>query len=327
MPNNTNTKPNLTKPLVTEPKQTYPAAQSASALGPLAYLEGTWTNQNIHGTKKGGPGSPYSYNVMPMPQYDPSSPTGYILKNFSYYEEVTFTNIHGNAPNRGGSGTQVANTLFYEQRVYFGEGPNKDALVHAENGSLLYLTDREQYKGPYGDDFGGGIGTITLDNTTAPTQPFNIVKQISVPQGNSILAAGYYQKGTGEPLVEAVSALPSGVNTDQYLRENVGNLNPEFTMNPNLPLNLALNVKNPSSYLRLDVDTKLSGHPVSNIAFEQKHAKVTDYKATYWLEAFDGSNDFTQLQYTQTIFMQLNIPGVGPVIFPHITSNTLTKLA
>ncbi|MGZ8157861.1 MAG: hypothetical protein ACXWT4_03540, partial [Methylobacter sp.] len=147
---NSNTQPNLTIPLINEPAQTSPGTPS-TALGPLEYLIGTWTNQSLSGSMKGDPQTPYSYNVMPLPQVDPSSPTGYILKNFAYYEELTFSAIHGNAPNRGGTGTQVANTLFYEQRVYFAEGPNKDALVHAENGSLLFLTDQKQALGPYGN--------------------------------------------------------------------------------------------------------------------------------------------------------------------------------
>lgn len=138
----------------------------------------------------GGTETPYSYNVMPLPQVDPSSQEGYILKNFSYYEELIFSAIHGTAPNRSGSGTQVANTLFYEQRVYFADGPNKDALVHAENGSWLYLTDRKQFVGPY------GTAADPEQNSVPPTQPYNIIKQMSVPHGNSVLAAGTYKDGT-----------------------------------------------------------------------------------------------------------------------------------
>ena len=108
--------PNLTEPLINEPAQANRPAPT-TALGPLEQLVGTWTNQDIHGTGKGGQSSPYSYNLMVLPQVDPSSPTGYILKNFAYYEELTFSAIHGTAPNRGGMGTQVANTMFYEQRV------------------------------------------------------------------------------------------------------------------------------------------------------------------------------------------------------------------
>jgi hypothetical protein len=127
------TPPVFDRALIHEPYQSYPPLD-LSGLGPLEGLVGTWTNQNLPGTDKGDPDNPYSYNLIALPQVDPTSPTGYILKNFKYFEEITFSPIAGNAPNRGGTGTQVCNTLFYEQRVYFADGPAKNSLVHAENG-------------------------------------------------------------------------------------------------------------------------------------------------------------------------------------------------
>ena len=321
----TNTAPNLTQPLVIDPAQTSPGTPTTS-LGPLEQLVGTWTNQDIHGGKTGGTESPYSYNLMPLPQVDPTSPSGYILKNFSLYEEITFSAIHGDAPNRGGSGTQVANTLFYAQRVYFAEGPNKDALVHAENGSWLFLSDRVQYLGPYGaGESTTETGTTPLQNTMPPTQEFNIVKQISVPHGNSILAPGSYDQISGTPTIPAPSPiLPVGVNTDQYGVESVGNPSIGNTANPNQPLTTAIGATPATKYIQFNVDSNNGGGKVTNIGFEQDHAEVTRYFATYWLEAFGGSSNYTQLQYTQTILMNLNIAG-KVVSFPHITTNTLTK--
>lgn len=330
---NTNTLPNTAIPLISEPAQTYPAAPTAVLLGPLQYLVGTWTNQNLAGTGKGDPNAPYSYNVMPLPQIDPSSSTGYILKNFSYYEELTFSSIHGNAPNRGGSGTQVANTLFYEQRVYFAEGPNKDALVHAENGSLLFLTDQPQALGPYGNGDLPGLGNQIIQNNMVPTQPFNIVKQVSVPHGNSILAPGNYVQATnGVPQIPVVSTLPtspvSPINTAQYtVTDPVTNPNPTYTLNPNQALADALAVNQPTSYIRLDVGTQNGGGGVNNIGFEQHYAQVSLYDCTYWIEALNNSQNFTQLQYSQTITLQIPIADKGVVSFPHITTNTLTKVA
>jgi hypothetical protein len=321
----TPTPPDLNNPLVREPGQVMPPAPT-SALGPLEQLVGTWTNQNIHGSEQGGPGAPFSYCLMPLPQ-KPLEAGGdsYILKNFSYYEELTFSAIHGTAPNRGGNGTQVANTLFYEQRVYFADGPAKDTLVHAENGSLLFLTDRKQLLGPYGDGDGPAVGQQTLPKSGVPKQRFNIVKQMSVPHGNSILATGSYSDHQGSPHIGTPAKIfPSGVNTDQYMKQSVGNLNPEFTADPNLPLENALQHNAPSSFILLHVDSKNGKHPVTNIGFEQEHAKVTRYFITYWLEAFGGSQDFTQLQYSQTILMNFRIGG-KVINFPHLTTNTLTR--
>ena len=80
----TTSMPDLSKPLINEPAQASPGLPTSS-LGPLEHLVGTWTNQNLPNQNSGNTSSPYSYNVMALPQMDPSAtPTGYILKNFSY---------------------------------------------------------------------------------------------------------------------------------------------------------------------------------------------------------------------------------------------------
>ncbi|MDJ0629886.1 MAG: heme-binding protein [Rhodobacter sp.] len=309
------TPPTFPATLINEPAQANPPAPT-TALGPIEALVGTWTNKDL-ANGKGGQASPYSYNVMPLPQVDASSPQGYILKNFSYYEEITFSPIHGTAPNRGGTGTQVANTLFYEQRVYFAEGPDKDKLVHAENGSWLFLSDRKQHVGPY--------GATDEPNSTPPTQPFDLVKQISVPHGNSILAGGSAGTASGAPTIPAADILPSGVDTSPYTTQSVGNPNLALTANPNQALTDALGAAPVQSYMTLQVDSAHAGYEVTNIPFEEKHANVTRYYATYWLESLNSSGDFTQLQYSQTMLMTLMING-QPVSFPHVTANTLTKI-
>ncbi|WP_247749633.1 heme-binding protein [Pseudoalteromonas viridis] len=319
------TPPDLSKPLLIDPAQDNPPAPTTE-LGPLQHLIGTWTNQPLGNSGMGGTDKPFSYCLMPLPQE-----ASYILKNFAYYEELTFSAIHGTAPNRGGLGTQVANTLFYEQRVYFADGPAKDQLVHAENGSLLFLSDQKQLLGPYGNGEKPGLGTETVPNSVPPTQAYNFIKQMSVPHGNSILASGHFQSGTGVPTIPMLSksdvlpmGLPHDVSTDQYSTKSVGNLNPDFTLNPNQPLTNALEVSPPKKFILLEVDTAHSGIPVTNIGFEQQHANVSRYAISYWLESLDGTDNFTQLQYSQNITMEIPIQGQS-VTFPHITTNTLVK--
>lgn len=308
--------PNLNQPLLHEPAQ-WPS--NSLHLGPLQYLVGTWTNQNLPNSTQGDKKSPYSYCVMSLPQGDT-----YILKNFSYYEEVTFSAINGTAPNRGGLGTQVANTLFYEQRVFFAEGPTINELVHAENGSWLYLTGEKQKIGPYND--GGDV-----PGSEAPTSKYNIVKQVSVPHGNSILAPGHFSLKEGKPEIPALTpeeVYPKGVDTKPYETKSVGNPNVEFTANPNKPLIDALPSINPLYYLEFTVDSENGEHPVTNMGFEQQHARVTHYKATYWLEQHSPQHPLL-LQYTQTIYMEIPITVNGEqkkIIFPHFTTNTLTKM-
>ncbi|MDG0024968.1 heme-binding protein [Trinickia sp. Y13] len=319
------TVPDLSTPLVTEPPQSTPGVPTES-LGPLAYLIGTWTNQPLGSSGKGGTDSPFSYNVMPLPQADPSAPPGYILKNFSYYEELTFTAIHGPVLNRNGNGAQVAYTLFYEQRVYFAEGPKKDALVHAENGSMLLLGDQNQPLGPYGNGFLHGVGNQTVLGSIVPNQSFNVAKQLSVPHGNSILALGSYTTGSGAPVIPPATVLPSAdIDPFPYTWKNEPtNPQPSYTANPNQALTDALAIRAPTNFIALTVSSANGSGAVSNIGFEQKYSNVTRYDFTCWLESFDGGSSFPQLQYSQTITLLLQIKN-GLVSFPHVTTNTLTK--
>ncbi len=325
--------PQLTRPLINEPAQANPPA-SITVTGPLQYLLGTWTNQNLGQTMAGGPENPYSYNLMVLPQVDAQSPHGYILKSMPYYEEITFTAVHGSAANRGGLGTQVSYAILYEQRVYISAGPAKDMLVHFENGIWGYLDDQQQALGPYGNGNDPGLGTQVVPNSVPPTQQFNLFKQISVPHGNSVLACGSFTSQSGAPTIgPPPQVLPVGINTDAYDTLSVGNLNPDRALNPNWPLSQALAVPNPAptQFIQFDVDSQNGGGAVTNIGFEQQHCEVKRYYATYWLEALGGSQNYTQLQYSQTIMMQIPITLPGSlqptnIVFPHITTNTLTKV-
>ncbi|TXT39722.1 MAG: hypothetical protein FD135_1964, partial [Comamonadaceae bacterium] len=119
--------PDITSPLVRAPVQ----AVDFNILGHLKWLVGTWNSP------KGAAAT--GFNVMPLPQQN--APGGFVLKNFPYYEEITFAPIAGGAPNRGGTFTQNTSVLFYEQRVYVANNPApapaaqlQDTLIHAENG-------------------------------------------------------------------------------------------------------------------------------------------------------------------------------------------------
>lgn len=314
--------------LINEPE--LPDAATRAALGPIEHLIGTWKNVPLPGTSRGGPDAPYSYNVMPLPQDNPASPAGYILKNFSYFEEISFSPIAGTAPNRSGSGTQVAHTLFYEQRVYFAEGPAQNSLVHAENGSWLYLTSKDQLLGPYGDGQGDMTGNESFGSPPPPA-PAPVIKQMSVPHGNSILAAGSFDQGSGMPdIPTGNSTLPSGVDTAAYLQQSVGNPQPDLTQHPNQVLQQAVAALNPQHWISLSVSSNEAQHNISNIPFEQTYADVTEYWTTIWLletgAATPGASPYSHLLYTQTMLMDMQIHG-QKISFPHVTANVLTRTA
>lgn len=322
--------PDLSQPLINEPKQDCPTVQ-LDAVGALQYLVGTWTNQDL-ANGQGGPDNPYSYNLMVLPEH--GSPEGFILKNMQYYEEITFSPIHGNAANRGGMGVQVGNPLFYEQRIYISPASGtyiegqvhamvSNTLVHAENGAWLVMTSSDQFVGPY------GAAPNTVPNSTPPTGYPTLVKQIAVPHGNSVLALGEApadQPQSGSPSIPDLTGtvVPSGINPAPYDTQDAGNPSPAFALNPNQPIMEALNVAPVANYIMFQVDSNnSSGGAVTNIGFEQQHADVVQYSATYWLERLEGSDNYNQLQYTQTIVLKIPINGQD-VLFPHVTSNTLT---
>lgn len=302
------------------------------------HLIGTWTNQDFPGTSVGGTDNPLSYNVMPLPQTTPqpgqANYSGFILKNFTYWETITFNGMNAtsspvNAPNRGGTYLQNCYALFYDQKVFFAEGPGIGTIVHEENGSWLSLVTAQQGIGPYNKS--------GLEPGPVVPQPadITIAKQISVPHGNSVLALGSYQQASGAPVIADAASIfptPDGLNTSPYTEtldqsDNYQNPQPNFTLNTNLPLQQAVAAIEPNNYIHMNVTTKQlkSGKgQVTNIPFEQRRAKVTDYTADYWLLSTDEGNTFKYLAYTQHIILELAI-GKAKYSFPHNTSNTVTK--
>ena len=321
--------PSFAKSIITEPAQSNPGPH-VTQLGPLSHLFGTWTNQNLGSSGNGGTATPFSYNIMPLPSY--SAASKYILKNFKYYEEITFSPINGAAPNRGGDYTQTANVIFYEQRIYFATGPDKDKLVHAENGSWLFLVTGPQAQEPY-----GSTPTVPHPGAIPVQSPLtNIAKQISVPHGNSILAQGGIRGYPNNPVINGPVKIPpynqailpdNGVDLTPYSTKDVGNPFPDLNKNPTQPLQDGAAANPCKQYIQWHVDTenKNAKGSVTNIPFEKQKANVIDYNATYWLQAITEGGPFTQLAYAQTILMDIPIEGKGIVKFPHITCNTLTK--
>lgn len=318
-------------------------------------LMGTWTNMSFPGSDQGGVDNPLSYNIMPLPQTSPTPAgstdfPGYILKNFTYYETIRFNsnvNTAGEialsvlAPNRGSTYQQDSFAMFYSQQVHFAEGPSATApsdptseksVVHVENGAWLSLTTVPQPIGPY------GMGGTETGPVIPQPSDITIAKQISVPHGNSVLALGSVDAAaSGAPVIpDAASPLPtpSGLSTTSYTEtldnmDDYQNPQPNYTSNCSLPLQQAVEIIAPNSYIHWKVTTAplTSGQgSVTNIPFEDRRASVTAYSAEYWLLSTDGGNTYNYLSYTQTITIALTIGGVK-YEFPHITANTLTKVA
>ncbi|WP_337966404.1 heme-binding protein [uncultured Flavobacterium sp.] len=298
--------PDITTPILTTTNQ--PTVIGTSNLGLLNNFIGTWNSPT--GANATG------YNVMPLPQAD--VPSGYITKNFPYFEEISFSAIAGGAPNREGRYTQTSGVLFYEQRVYIannadpnGQQPIENTLIHAENGSWLYHAIQPQLEGPYGPNT---VPDNTIIPTQDPTTQYN--KQISVPHGVSILmVGGPVVTGTGNPIFPTAdrTQLPftdqSIIDPSTYLTQQLDSLNAN-----------GITVTNYSS---ITVSTTNHGGGVNNINFENSFGKVISMETTWYVETL--SNGTVQLQYIQNIVLQFLINGV-PTEFLHIDANTLQKV-
>lgn len=277
-------------------------------LGPLASFIGTWVSNRSTG-----------YNVMPIPEA--TAPNGFILKNFYYFEEITFSAIEGKVANRGGTYEQDAYTLFYEQRVFFSDGEEINKLVHAENGTWLHLIKGQQLM--------GAVGQFPIASPPAPcpipsqNPKTAIVKQVSVPHGNSILAMGGVKTINGAPKIPIVSALPENA-PESYKKAYGADVPTNPNVNPNIVLECAL--KNSPQVIRthiFDVDSDNNGG-IQNIPFMQTHTNVKRFTNALWLEELVTGE--LQMQYSQNILLEFPQTDGGSIVFPHIVANTLRKL-
>lgn len=282
-------------------------------LGPLAGLIGTWVSQRYNG-----------YNVMPLPQA--TAPNGFILKNQFYYEVITFSALQGKVTNRGGIDEQDTYTLFYEQRVFFSDGLQANTLVHAENGAWLNLIKAPQGQGPL--DLPPNIPTPPAPHPIPPQDPAQqIVKQVSVPHGNSILAMGTQEVFEGPPEIPDVNTLPIGA-PPTYAVPYGTDIPSNPNINPNIVLKDALAVLGSQGVHvlrthKLNVDSNNHG-AVSNAPFISEHISVTQFTHTLWLEEL--SDGRLQLQYSQNISLKFPQVDGSFYLFPHITANTLSKV-
>jgi hypothetical protein len=341
-------------------------------------LIGTWTND----PKLEREHKPLSFNVMPLPQVTsqpgrPAGPTygGFILKNFTFTETIRFNGsimkndppehidrqalaIVASAPNRGGSYTQAAHAVFYDQLVHFAEGPRKGHVIHVENGAWLHFGSEAQQVGPYGPN--------TFPGQILAQPPYiTIAKQISVPHGNSVLALGSVDLNDrdkfkddltgnkvntifpGPPVIPDAFVpypVPAETATQPYVdpyalvltSPEFENPNPHWTLNPNFPLQKAIEIIKPKCHIHWRVTTEpLLGDrgSVTNVPFEERKSKVTAYWADYWLLSQDEKT-FDYLAYTQTIIMEMEVliedingdKVFRRFVFPHVTSNTVKKV-
>lgn len=284
---------------------------------------------------------------------------------FNNCDPMTTLAIGAEAPNRGGLISQNCRAIFYEQQVKFAEGPAGPAnpkgaqVVHVENGAWLWLPIYVQQDGPFPPN---PDAQKVQDDLQQPSD-VAIAKQIAIPHGNSVLALGSFdtiaERGgegvcrsnpriPGSPVIpDAASPYPTPAipvlngppppkgNLNAYKnyttkKDTVAdfqNPHPHLTQCPNAPLQHAVELIKPESFMHWKVTTlplqNGTGH-VTNIPFEERRSNVTAYTAEYWMLFKEKAK---YLAYSQTIQMVLSIAQNGKqvkYVFPHVTCNTVT---
>ena len=220
-------------------------------------------------------------------------------------ESLSFSAIGGVVPNRGSlQGDIGIFGLTYLQRV-------NDAVTHE------------------GIHIEPGIW-LNVPATTEPPAPASIVRQSTIPHGDSLLAQGQGLNVAGGPHILPISSAPTGPGLktklpgylDPYSHSNLPpNIKQSYVANPNQMLQDAIAGQNIVNTVVLQVASIPVGGIV-NIPFVNANANATKLSATFWIETVqrpDGTQ-FLQLQYTQTVILNfLNID------WPHISVATLIR--
>jgi len=142
---------------------------------------------------------------------------------------------------------------------------------------------------------------------------------VSVPHGNDVLAVG---ASTG-PYPGQPKSFPKADHTVLPYSEPSRDVpDPNAMLQQQLD-SLAANGVTVVSTTEITVDTKNEGGAMTDIEFERRHATVTRFASTFYIEEL--SNSKTQLQYSQSMWMDLVI-GDTTKKFVHIDANTLVRV-
>jgi hypothetical protein len=175
-------------------------------------------------------------------------------------------------------------------------------------------------------------------NVKNPNGGFDIARLSNIPHGNSVLLLGHSskQKNPGNNFFPVASTIPVRIDdkpihalgyTDPITRQ------PQFPgifsqEDPNTFLKAALGnqVITEMTTLIMKSNNKDAGGGILNIPFIGTNVDATAMDAIFWIETIKGKSKL-QLQYTQTINLVFPPAGTAdPVMWPHITVNTLTKV-
>ena len=275
-----------------------------AGLGPVKSLVGKWV----------GTGNGWNIIAVPTTPKDAKSPvspgtnknailgSGFQLEVQKLNETINIASFsEDEAPNKGGeAGQQNSFGVEYDLTVTEVGG----GKLHFENGMWLNLVD-----------------------PTGTTNPNPIVRQASIPHGNSVLMMGTATQSDGPPTIQPIDPTPINIKTGQ--KETGAYLDPYNAMkdrftdifgpdfNPNQTLADAISKQDIVKTETFVVSTANNGG-ITNIPFGN-NAKATSWETVVWIEHL--KNGSVQMQYTQTIIIEF-----FGIKWPHIDVNTLVKM-
>lgn len=253
---------------------------------------------NLAGTWVGN-----GFNLIALPNKQHNADFRLLLN--STKEVLQFDTMGGVVPNRGSAQGDIdIYGMTYLQRV---NDTVTNEGIHIEPGIWL-----------------------SVPATTAPNDPPTIVRQSTIPHGDSLLAQGSGSVVAGGPHIAPVSSRPTGPG---IAKKPPGYLDPysDPTLPPGMSrayvpnMNQALVDAIANQKIVSTTVLQVSSSPVGgivNIPFITVNANATRMEAIFWIETVqraDGSQ-FVQLQYTQTVI--LNFLDID---WPHISVATLIK--
>jgi hypothetical protein len=279
------------------------AAAAAGPLGPLAGLAGTWTGKG--------------FNVIWRPNHTPGQDR--FLELNVTNEQLDFTPIPGNIPNRGLlQGDMNMHGLTYLQQI---SDANLNAGLHIEPGLW-----------------------VSVPVTTDPPEPRTVARLASIPHGTTIVAQGTAATSAAPTIPDiSIKPFPIGnpagridfpeqtLSTPSTFRTSGAGLTgitQQMVDNPAAVLHSAIAGQHIQATTTLHVstsDASIPGGGTANTAFLQgaadgPNADAALVRATFWLETLQGDPGPRQLQYSQIVLLNFN--GLS---WPHVTVATLHK--
>lgn len=281
-----------------------PGPPPAGDLGLLAGLGGRWTGTG--------------FNAIWRPNLLTTGQDRFLELNLTN-ETLEFDPIPGSIPNRGLLQPDILMSgLRYLQQISDQNIPVPNNGLHVETGIWL-----------------------NIPATTDPAVSASVARLASIPHGTTILAQGFASKMDGGPSILAINLNPFSVGDPStsspfpeqnlatltsFRTSNLTGITQSMVDNPNSLLIEKTQSQTVLSTVVLQVGTTnlpVPGGGTDNTAFltggvQGPNANSVQVVATFWLETVQGSPDFQQLQYSQSVLLTFN-----SLSWPHVSVATL----